>query len=149
VRKNYVDVCWTDISDYDLDAEISELTIDRPQRGDVILQGYLESRGLHVQRQRVRDSVIRINPEERARRRRRTIQRRVYNVAGPHHLWHLDGNHKLHPFHIVVHGAIDGFSRAEMFIRASDNNRSATVMVGFLSARLRTDKGRENVLPGK
>ena len=53
---------------------------------------------------------------------------------------------------IVIHGAIDGYSRLVVFLRASDNNRSSTVMESFLSAvakygvpsRVRTDHGGEN-----
>lgn len=69
-----------------------------------------------------------------------------------HHLWHVDGNHKLFAYHLVVHGGIDGFSRAALFLRCSDNNCAKTVEAGFMSAvhkygvpsRLRVDKGGEN-----
>ncbi len=81
------------------------------------------------------------------------IQRRGYSVPGPNALWHLDGNHKLIRWRLVIHGAIDGFSRMITFLKCSGNNRSETVVSHFLEAigeygipsRVRTDHGGENV----
>lgn len=67
---------------------------------------------------------------------------------------HLDGNHKLiEPYRIVVHGAIDGYSRLIVFLSASSNNRADSVLQLFLMAvqqynlpsRVRTDLGMENI----
>ena len=52
----------------------------------------------------------------------------------------------------MIHGGIDGFSRLVVFMRASNNNRSVTVMELFQSAisfygtpsRVRCDHGGEN-----
>ncbi|CAL8238126.1 unnamed protein product, partial [Merluccius merluccius] len=79
-------------------------------------------------------------------------ERRTYQVQGPNSLWHIDGNHKLIRWRIVIHGGIDGYSRLVVFLRASSNNRSSTVLESFVSAvnrygvpsRVRTDKGGEN-----
>ncbi|KAK9977024.1 hypothetical protein ABG768_018845 [Culter alburnus] len=81
------------------------------------------------------------------------IQRRSYCVGAPLALWHIDGNHKLINWRIVIHGGIDGYSRKIMFLRASNNNRATTVLSCFLAAvenfglpvRVRSDKGGENV----
>nr|XP_055035227.1 uncharacterized protein LOC129423108 [Misgurnus anguillicaudatus] len=80
------------------------------------------------------------------------LHRRTYRVAGPNSLWHLEGNHKLIRWRIVIHGAIDGFSRLVTFLEASNNNRSSTVLEKFVSAvdqygvpsRVRCDQGGEN-----
>ncbi|KAM4537018.1 G2/M phase-specific E3 ubiquitin-protein ligase-like [Odontesthes bonariensis] len=53
---------------------------------------------------------------------------------------------------IVIHGGIDGYSSLIVFLGASDNNRSATVLDSFVGAvarngvpsRVRTDRGGEN-----
>ena len=54
---------------------------------------------------------------------------------------------------IVIHGGIDGYSRRILYLRASDNNRAATVLALFHEAvmecgwpsRVRSDKGGENI----
>ena len=66
----------------------------------------------------------------------------------------MDGNHKLIRWGLVVHSCIDGFSRACIFLKCSNNNRSTTVFQHFLDAceefdvplRVRTDHGGENML---
>lgn len=42
---------------------------------------------------------------------------------------------------IVIHGGIDGYSRLIVFLRASNNNRSSTVMSYFLNAMARYGVG--------
>jgi hypothetical protein len=39
---------------------------------------------------------------------RQCIERKMYEVAGPMSLWHVDGNHKLILWKFVIHGGIDG-----------------------------------------
>ena len=75
-------------------------------------------------------------------------------MQSPNSLWHLDEYHKLIRWKIVIHGAIDGYSRLITFLKALSNNRADTVFSGFVSAveefglpsRIRIDRGGENVL---
>lgn len=54
---------------------------------------------------------------------------------------------------MVVHGGVDGYSRAVVFLQCSSNNKAATVLEQFLIGtrtfhfprRIRTDHGTENV----
>jgi hypothetical protein len=51
-----------------------------------------------VARQRVRDSIHRVDSEGVQGRRNMRIQRVRYSVPGPYHVWHKDGYHKLKDF---------------------------------------------------
>ena len=59
----------------------------------------------------------------------------------------------IEPYRIVIHGAIDGYSRLIVYLNASSNNKADTVLQLFLNAvqqynlpsRVRTDMGRENI----
>lgn len=52
--------------------------------------------GVRIQRRRVRESLVRVNPAGAAHRAlSHRLHRRTYSVAGPNTLWHIDGNHKL------------------------------------------------------
>jgi len=129
---------------------VREIILDFPTAGEVMLNGHLQSRGIHVQRERLRQSI------ERVRGRRNihpTIARRSYYVPGPNYLWHADGHHKLIHYGLVIHAAIDGFSRLITYLKCSDNNRAETVLSYFMDAteeygipsRIRTDYGGENI----
>lgn len=113
---------------------------------------------IKVQRWRVRQSIQRVDPTGVSQRREqasRRISRRVYGNPHPHYCWHIDGNHKLIRWKLVVHAAIDGFSRACVYLRCSNNNQAWTVLQNFTAAceefscvprRIRTDYGGENQL---
>ena len=68
-------------------------------------------------------------------------------------MWHIDGNHKLVRWRLVIHHAVDGFSRMVVFSKCSSNNRAETAHNLFLRAltkygrpyKVRTDLGGENV----
>ncbi len=81
------------------------------------------------------------------------IQRRTYSVLGPNTLWHVDANHKLIRWRLVIHGCVEGYSRIVTFLCCSNNNWSEAVVESFVNAtqkfctpfRVRTDLGGENV----
>ena len=83
----------------------------------------------------------------------RTIQRRVYMNPHPHFLWHIDTNHKLIRWKLIIHAAIDGFSRNIIYLECFNNNKAHTVLNLFMHAvyscgipprKVRTDAGVEN-----
>ncbi|KAL7396210.1 hypothetical protein ABVT39_002205 [Epinephelus coioides] len=141
---------FNSISDQQLDLKVSQIKTEHPNVGEVMLMGHLRSQNIVVQRQRLRDSLRRVDPVGVLARRRTAIARRVYSVPHPNFIWHVDGNHNLIRWKLVVHGAIDGYSRMLMFLHCSNNNRTVkdlfTPAVGQFGRPLhiRTDHGGEN-----
>jgi len=82
------------------------------------------------------------------------IFKRTYNVTGPDHLWHIDSNHKLISWRFVIHGGIDDYSRAIVYLKCCTDNKASTVLQYFeegvqefgIPSRVRGDQGMENVL---
>ena len=102
----------------------------------------------------MRDSLHTVDEDGISDRSRRRLRRRTYNVKGPNHLWHIDTNHKLVRWYFITTGVVDGFSRLPVVMECTDNNRAETVLDCFLQgvrsyglpSRVRSDKGKENVL---
>lgn len=110
---NYSSTC--SITDIELDMMIKEITTLFPQSGEKTISGRLRSHGIQVQRQSVRDSLHRIDTAGVRSRCTNALHRPQYSVPSPNALWHLDGYHKLIRWCLVIHGAVDGYSRLIMF----------------------------------
>ncbi|XP_071855361.1 uncharacterized protein [Apostichopus japonicus] len=123
-----------------------------PDAGERYVIGALTGRGVRTQRWRLRQSISRVDPISRLLRRSYAICRGTYHVPCPNHLWHIDGNHKLIPWRLVIHGGIDGYSRRVVYLRCTNNNRAQTVLSLFQEAvnlygvpsHVRSDLGVEN-----
>ena len=81
--------------DSDLDKLIGGLRQGFPNSGISMMLGHLRSRNIFVQRQHVRESLVRTDPAGSAMRWFNTITRCGYSVRGPNSLWHIDGLHCL------------------------------------------------------
>ncbi len=144
---------FSNISNESLDEMVQEIKDMNPRWGPKLLVGYLRSRGTFVQRERVRQALVRVDPIGVVARRCRAVHRRVYSVTRPLALWHFDGHHKRIKWRFVIHGCIDGYSRIPVFLKCSSNNRAQTVFSNFIEAvekwgrpwRTRCDQGGENV----
>jgi len=131
---------------------VARIRIHFPRAGVKFVSGSLSSWGFRISLERIRLSLLRVDPIHRIFEAQR-IQRRKYSVAGPNSLWHHDGQHGLIRWKIVIHGIIDGYSRFVVGLRASNNNCSSTVLQLFLEAaskygvpsRVRGDHGTENL----
>lgn len=144
---------YTDLTDDALDQHVLEIVSSNDNIGPEGVRARLVGEDIIVPRHRMRQSVIRTNPEGAAlRSMSHRLRRTTYRVAGPNSLWHIDGNHKLIKWKIVIHGGIDGYSRLVVFLQALNNNRSDPVMDLFVEAisqygvpsRVRCDHGGEN-----
>lgn len=82
------------VSDEELDDIILRLRSHYRRAGLSMLDGMLRRLGHRLPRERVRASLMRIDPVQRVFQRIR-IRRRVYSVPGPMSLWHHDGQHGL------------------------------------------------------
>ena len=85
------DTC-SSISDVELDRIITTIQHENPNCGYRMMQGYLTRLGHRIQQSRVRESMVRTDPEGV---RCTTVQRRCYSVSSPNALWHIDGHHRL------------------------------------------------------
>ncbi|KAI4880365.1 hypothetical protein NFI96_013984 [Prochilodus magdalenae] len=59
------------------------------------------------------------------------VVRRKYSIPGLLCMQHIDTNHKLIRYNIVIFGGIDGFSRKIMY-RSAASNRASTAYAFFL-----------------
>lgn len=74
---------FCDITNAELDAHVQEIKLFNPNVGSQNLAGYLAARNIKIPRQRVRESLQRVDPLRVAARKCRSIHRRVYCVSPP------------------------------------------------------------------
>ena len=80
---------FTDMTEEQQDEMIQALLKELPNTGERLIMGALRARGIHVQRDRMRGSLRRLDPVGRALRRRLKIRRRVYSVPCANFLWYV------------------------------------------------------------
>ena len=97
---------YTDLSDDELDTIISQLQRENPNCGQQMMCGYLRGRGIHIQRQRLRSSIIRTDPVRRLARWNQVITWRTYSVTRSNSLWHIDGHHSLIRWRLLFMGVL-------------------------------------------
>ncbi|KAI8478385.1 hypothetical protein Bbelb_438850 [Branchiostoma belcheri] len=146
---------YSKVSDDDLDRAVQNIQQTFPNCGYRMMRGHLAGQGLRVQEERVRLAMHRVDPVGVFLRSisLRVLVRRTYHVRGPNSLWHLDTNHKLIRYNLVIHGCIDGYSRKIMYLDVATDNLSSTAFHLFMGAvhdfglpsRVRGDQGVENV----
>ncbi|KAL4007965.1 hypothetical protein ACER0C_001817 [Sarotherodon galilaeus] len=142
-----VQALYSSLSDEELDQCITDIKSRHPHAGC--------ENGHRIQYQRVRSSMHRVDTAGVVSRMVSLgcIARRAYSVPGPQSLMHIDTNHKLIRYNIVIFGGIDGFSCKIMYLGAASNNLASTALAFFQKSvekfgfplRGRGDHGGENV----
>ena len=147
-----VKTCSTDIAS----AVLTELEGSGSLLGYRSVHQRLKSRGIVTDRESVRICMKVLEPAGVSLRKQHKLARRSYCNKGPNYLWHIDGNDKLKPFGLCIHGAIDGFSRKVLWLNVSPSNKDPSVISKYFldfvskingSARVvRADRGVENCI---
>ena len=78
---------YTHIDQGQLEELVRDILSILPDAGESYVIGACKSRGVNVQRQRIRDAIMTVDPISRALRRTVSIIRRKYNVKAPNSLW--------------------------------------------------------------
>ena len=143
----------SDLNDDEIDVQVGQIILEFPFCGETMINEMLKKRGYRIQRERLRQSISRLDDIGSKERKKGRLVRRVYDVKGPNHLWHVDTNHKLIRWHLIIAGGIDGFSRLVVYLECLNNNKAGTLLGCFQNAvqkyglplKVRSDKGLENV----
>lgn len=78
---------FANITNEQLDQHVRNILQSTPRVGLSLTRGALRARGVNVQRERVRESMNRVDPLSRTVNHTQVITRRVYNVRSPNSLW--------------------------------------------------------------
>ncbi|PIK33712.1 hypothetical protein BSL78_29470 [Apostichopus japonicus] len=97
--------------------------------------------GLRVTQDTTRRMLNIIDPDGVSRRSAHRLQRRVYMCPGPNHTIHIDGYDKLKPFGIAIHGAVDGFSRRLLWLKAGHSNNNPRLVAKYYIHFIRRSQG--------
>ncbi|KAF3836809.1 hypothetical protein F7725_004273 [Dissostichus mawsoni] len=125
---------YSTLTDDELDNLVLSVKARTPHVGYRMMKGILKAMGHRVQWKRVSSSMHRVDSVGVLTRMARMgcVARRTHSVQGPLHLVHIDTNHKLIRYGLVISGGIDGFSRKIMYLGAATNNKASTSLDFFL-----------------
>ncbi|KAM9500709.1 uncharacterized protein Hap1MRO34_005142 [Clarias gariepinus] len=104
---------YSTCTDEELDALITEIKRSLPDAGYRMVRGSLLAQGHRVQFDRVCASMHRVDSVGILSRMTnlRCIARKTYCVPHPNYMVHVDTNHKLIRYNLVIFGGIDSYSR--------------------------------------
>uniref|UniRef100_W5KMR3 Integrase core domain-containing protein n=1 Tax=Astyanax mexicanus TaxID=7994 RepID=W5KMR3_ASTMX len=132
---------YSNMSDEELDRMVQDVKNEMPMAGYQMVKERMRSQGVHVQWRRVAASLHRVDSLGiiSTLAELGCVVRRTYSVRGPLSLWHVDTNHNLIRYNIVLFGAVDGFSRKVM-VRADHGVENVEIARFMFNVR-GTDRG--------
>uniref|UniRef100_A0A3Q2DAJ6 Integrase core domain-containing protein n=1 Tax=Cyprinodon variegatus TaxID=28743 RepID=A0A3Q2DAJ6_CYPVA len=144
---------YSTITDEELDNAAISIKNEMPTSGYRMVKGRLRSLGIHVPWRTMTSSMHRVDSLGIISRLTGLgcIVRRAYSVKGPLSLWHVDTNHKLIRYNIVLIAAVDGYSRKTCIMYKHYLSfmlyNFLIMLLDLLSMcyRVRADQGVENV----
>ena len=126
---------YCQLSDCDLDDIMRHLTSEYPTCGLRMLSGHLLRMGVRVPRQRLRESLLRVDPIHSFVRQLNTVERRTYSVPNANSLFR---------WFALFHTVENGYTWQNRWsyvphclptaVKCSNNNRAATVGQCFIEA---------------
>lgn len=93
---------YSSLNDQELDDIVAGISHNYPMCGCKQMAGHLLAGGVRMQQSRIRESLRRVDPRGIIVRRLTVTRRRTYSVPGPLSLYHIDGNHKLIKYDILI-----------------------------------------------
>ena len=76
------------------------------------MQGLLAHRNIKVPQEKLCSEIHRVDHTNTVSRQSTVVSNRVYSTPHPNNIWHLDGNHKMIYWRLVMHAGVDGFQDA-------------------------------------
>ena len=115
---------FTNISMPELTELVKQVKAEHPNFREVMLQGHLLHMGIKIPRAKLRSVIHLVDHANTVCRRSHVINRKVYSAPHPNAVWHIDGNHKMIRWRLVIHAGVDGFTRWEHVSTATVCGRS-------------------------
>ena len=83
------------------------------------LRSHLNTTRVLVRREDIRLALLEFDPQNVDKRRSRRLRRRKNHNPVPNFVWYIDGNNKLKPYGISIHGCMDGYSRRKLWLEVA------------------------------
>jgi transposase InsO family protein len=121
------------VSSADLDAlVVAQKSAFAAQMGIRRLTHHLRSFSkVWTPRDRVSESLHRVDPEGVEDRRTRKLKRRIFHSQGPNEVWSLDGHDKLKRYGFCIHGCVDVYSRFLIWLRVAVSNNDPDIILTY------------------
>lgn len=81
---------YTNISDQEVDRIVSDIKLEHPKDGEVLIAGHLQHHGIVIPRAKLRASIHRVDSDGVSAHRAQAIGRQIYHVNFPNSVLHIE-----------------------------------------------------------